>query len=163
MVQVGSPLMGRSTPMTWDKSKYVKLLLERKTGTQDKYLIALWTTANYYGWTEQFEVWRPKTIYESGGYKFCMDPGRTQASIHRAGKPHRVSRSPSTHGNPAGLVNQFKLSENCTLFDCAELAHFTKGDWYWLEGPHRERIKRDRWELIYQEKTSRKERGLVSV
>lgn len=149
--------------MTWNKAEYVKLLLWREAGTQDKYLVALRTTADYYGWTQEFEVWTPKPIGTIGKYTLCMDPGRTQASIHRAGKPHRISRSPSKHANAAGLVNQFRLSRNCGLFECAEVAHFTQGDWYWLEGPYRERIDRERWEAIYEAGPHERRGGLVSA
>ena len=129
---------------------FVKLLLWRGSGKKDKYLVALRTTANYYGWTKEFESWSPRPIYQSGGYDFCLDPGRKGNLILASGKRIRICRSPKRQGNPKGLTNQFKVSRNCGLLDLAELAHFTESDWHWMDGPYGERIGRDHWERIYQ-------------
>ena len=129
---------------------FVKLLLWRGSGKKDKYLVALRTTANYYGWTKEFETWTPRTLYESGGYEMCVDPGRKGNLVMASGKRIRICRSPSRQGMPRGLTNQFKVSRNCGLLDLAELAHFTESDWHWMDGPYGERIGRDHWERIYQ-------------
>ena len=136
--------------MTWDGSKYVKLLIWRRQGRGDSWLIALRTTADYYGWTKQFEVWTPKVIGTSGRYDLVMDPGRRGEMFCEGGRRHRVCRSTSRAGNPAGKTNQFKVSEASTLFDLAEIAHFTQGDWYWMETFNGERFSREHWEDIYR-------------
>ena len=148
--------------MTWDNNKYVKLLLEREEGQQDKYLIALRTTADYYGWTEEFPTWTLRTAFEVGGRKFARHPGTRGEMFCEVGLRLRVSRSPVTSGWPRGKVNQFKVSRNCSLWDIAEVAHFTQGDWHWLTCPYGERVSRARWEERYQTKTPRKRGGLVS-
>ena len=149
--------------MTWDNSKYVKLLLERREDKADKYLIALRTTADYYGWTEKFPAWTLKTFGGDGGYSWGYDPGRRGEMFCEPGRRHRICRSARRQGNPRGMTNAFKLSRNCGLFDISEVAHFTKGDWHWMEGPTGERVSRERWEAMYQAGTPRKRRGLVSV
>ena len=141
--------------MTWDPNKYVKLLLQREADTQDKWLIALRTTADYYGWTEQFPAWRPKTVRTEGDKRFCYDPGRLGRLHEEGGRRHKVCRDPSRCGTPAGKTNRFKLSSNCGLVDIAEVAHFTKSEWYWMSAPNGERIRREAWERIYQGGISR--------
>lgn len=131
-------------------SQYVKLLLWRGGGKKDKYLIALRTTADFYGWTQEFEHWSPRMIYQSGGYEMCVDPGRRGNLVLASGRRHRVCRSPVKMGYPRGLTNQFKLSRNCGVLDIAEVAHFTKGEWHWMDTAYGERISRERWERIYQ-------------
>ena len=149
--------------MTWNPNLYCKLLIERPaSGSADKYLISLRTTADYYGWTQEFERWSPKVLYEEGGRQFCMAPTRGQMFCE-AGRRHRICRTATKHGYPHGMTNQFKVSRTCGLFDLSEIAHFTKGDWYWMSSPSGERISRDRWESIYQKGPHNRRAGLVSV
>lgn len=129
---------------------YVKLILWRGAGLKDKYLVAYRTTADYYGWTQEFEEWSPRVIAEAGNYAYCIDPGRKGNLAMASGKRLRICRSPKKQGMPAGLTNQFKVSRNCSLLDIAEIAHFTKVEWHWMDGPFGERIERERWERIYQ-------------
>lgn len=129
---------------------FVKLLLWRSQGKKDKYVVALRATAEFYGWTKEFEEWSPRALWESGGYEMCVDPGRKGNLILASGKRLRVCRSANKQGYPKGLTNQFKVSRNCGLLDIAELAHFTERDWRWMDGPYGERIDRERWERIYQ-------------
>ena len=149
--------------MTWDNSKYVKLLLEREEGEQDKYLIALRTTADYYGWTKHFPAWTPRPIGTSGGYVLAMCPGMKGEMFCEAGTRLRISRAKNTNGWPRAKTNAFKVSNNCTLWDIAEVAHFTEGDWYWMTSPTGTRILRGNWEARYQTKTPKERRGLVSA
>ena len=131
-------------------TQFVKLLLERKEGRKDKALIALRTTADFYGWTEAFPEWVPRTIGMSGHYELMRDPGRLGNLQMAPGRRHRICRSEVKMGYPKGLTNQFKLTRNCGMLELAEVAHFTKGEWHWLDSPYNERISRDRWERIYQ-------------
>ena len=141
--------------------RYVKLQIGLSETKRSKYVIALRTTADYYGWTEEFPRWRPQDAVTSGGRTYFADPGRRGSLKLAGGNRHRICRSPSTAGQPAGKTNAFRLSTSCTQLDIAELAHFTHGEWYWLEGLNGERITRERWEAIYQSDTSRAEGGLV--
>ena len=136
--------------MTWDPGKYVKLTLSRQEGKKDKWLIALRTTADYYGWTKEFPIWTPKPVEVVGDYTFVMDTGRKGRMYMEGGRKHRICRSPKTSGMPKGMCNQFKVSANVGNFDLAELAHFTDIEWHWLESPFGERISRERWERYYQ-------------
>ncbi len=52
-------------------------------------------------------------------------------------------------GFPAGFTNAFKVTSNVGLFDLAELGHFTKVDWYWMQSPKSGRVLRAEWEARY--------------
>ena len=149
--------------MTWDNSKYIKLLLERREGRSDKWLIALRTTADYYGWTEKFPTWtlRPAPGQGPEG-RFAMHPGRGEMFCER-GVKCRVCRSVSRNANPPGKTNQFKVSRTCGVFDMAEIAYFTQSDWHWMSGPDCRRRTRDEWLAIYDAQTHKRRGGLVSV
>ena len=149
--------------MTWDNNKYIKLLLERKQGQQDKYLIALRTTAEFYGWTEAFCEWESKVLFSDGHYSYCAHPGNKGEMFCEAGTRLRICRAPTRSGYPRGKTNSFKVSNNCTISDLAEVAHFTEGDWYWMSTPYGERIGRVRWDDIYQARIHQQRRGLVSA
>ena len=149
--------------MSWVDSDYIKLLLLRPNTGPDRWLIALRTTADYYGWTKHFEVWSPKPIGTSGGYTLCADPGRKGKMYCEGGRRHRISRDPSRRGHTPGLCNQFKVSRSCTMFDMAELAALTDVNWYWMSTPTGERLSRERWLAIHKAGTRKEGRGLVSV
>ena len=149
--------------MSWVDRDYIKLLLWRPEAGKDRWLIALRTTADYYGWTKEFEEWSPKVIGTSGGYQLCADPGRKGKMYCEGGRRHRISRDPSRRGHTPGLCNQFKVSTSCTLFDMAELASLTDVNWYWMSAPTGERISRDRWLAMHEAGTRNKRAGLVSV
>ena len=149
--------------MSWVDSDYIKLLLLRPTKGPDRWLIALRATADYYGWTEHFEVWSPKPIGTSGGYTLCADPGRKGKMYCEGGRRHRISRDPSRRGHTPGLCNQFKVSRSCTMFDMAELATLTDVNWYWMSTPTGERLSRERWLAIHKAGTRKDGAGLVSV
>ena len=144
-------------------SEFVKLLLHREADTPDKYLIALRSTADRYGWTEEFPIWTPKPVYTDGGRVFCRAPSRRGEIRTEAGVGLRVSEAKTKTGCPKGQVYRFKVSANCGLWDIAEVAHFTKGPWYWMTSPTGTRILRERWEARYQTKTPAERRGLVSA
>ena len=135
--------------MTWDNSLYTKLLIRREAGTQDKYLIALKTTADFYGWSEAFPKWSLRPVMEEGGRVYGIDPGRRGEMFCEAGRRHRISRSPKKHSYPKGYVNQFKVSANCGMFDLAELAERTTRNFFWLTAPNGARMSKESWHKAY--------------
>jgi hypothetical protein len=143
------------------ETDYIKLLILRPNAGPDRYLSAVRATADYYGWTQEFKVWRPKTIAVSDGYQLSHSPNRSGRGIARGGKRIRISRSESRQGNPARLTNQFTISNSMRTIDLAELANFTQGDWHWMEDLAGVRVSREHWAEIYRAGTPRKGRGLV--
>ena len=143
--------------------EFIKLTIFRDSAGRARWVRALRSTADYYGWTETFERWIPNGSYQEGGHTFCQRPSRDSKNNRGGGKRLRICRSPSRNGNPAGLTNEFVISNSMRLIDLAELAHFTKGDWHWMSTPSGERITRDRWEAMYDAGTQKRWAGLVSA
>ena len=129
---------------------HVKLTIWRPESQTARWISVLRTTADYYGWLKEFEIWTPKVIETKGGYSFHQMPNRRGRGHAEGGTTLRISRSQSRVGNPAGLTNKFKASNSCRLIDLAELAHFTQGDWYWMETFDGTRFSREHWEDIYR-------------
>lgn len=129
---------------------FIKLTIFRDSAGRARWVRALRSTADYYGWTKEFEVWRPNGVYAESGSVFFQRPSRDSQNNRGAGKGLRICRSEASNGNPALLTNRFTVSNSCRTIDLAELAHFTKGDWYWMSAPSGARITRDRWEEIYK-------------
>lgn len=136
--------------MTYSEADFVKLTLFRSSNGRARWVRALRATADYYGWTEEFERWVPNGGTEIDGQMFYRMPCRDSRNHAAGGKRIRICRSTSRNGHPHGLTNQFTISNSCKAIDLAELAHFTKGDWKWMSSPSGTRIARDRWEEIYQ-------------
>ena len=132
---------------------YIKLKLGTTPSGNVKTLHALRSTADYYGWTENFEEWIGETFVGPGGKTLLFDAGRRGHPQCSPGRRIRISRSPDKHRYAAGFVNAFKISHGTGLFDLAELAHFTKVDWNWMESLDGERVDRARWEDRYLQKT----------
>ena len=138
--------------MTAPLDPYVKLVLGEDGIKNRAYLICLRTTADFYGWSVGLPTWGPKELAVIGGRSVGRDPGRKGSFKLAPGKRLRISRSPSTGGNPAGFVNAFRISKQVGVKHLAQLAHVTEGDWFWMQGLHGERVSRERWEEIYQAK-----------
>ncbi len=130
-------------------TQYVTLKLGETKSGKAKTLHALRSTADYYGWTEAFPIWIAKEIISPEGRVFFRDPSRRGHPQCSGGRRLRISRSPSKAGQAAGLVNAFKVSSNTGLFELAELAHFTKGDWHWMQDTAYARVDRADWERRY--------------
>jgi hypothetical protein len=155
--------MGRAFAEMASETDYIKLLLLRSEKGPDRCLHALRATADYYGWTQKFKIWRPKTIAVSGGYQLSHSPNRSGRCVAQGGKRIRICRGESRQGNPARLTNQFTVSNSCRTFDLAELANFTQGDWYWMEDLSGTRVSKEHWAEIYAASGRTRRRGLVSV
>ena len=149
--------------MTGTQDRYIQLQIGLGNQTRSKWLIALRTTADYYGWTKEFPAWLPQDVHEVAGHTFMCDPGRKGDLQTMGGRRKLICRAGSTAGWSAGKTNAFRVSTSVSNFDLAELAHLTKVDWHWMEGLHGQRIHREKWEAIYQAKTSKASGGLVSV
>ena len=135
--------------MTAPLDPYVKLVLGDPDASRRAYLIALRTTADFYGWSVGLPTWAPKKLAVVGGYSIGHDPGRKGSFKLDPGIRLRLSRSPSTAGNLKGFTNVFRVSKQVDVRHLAQLAHVTQGDWKWMESLFGERITRDRWEEIY--------------
>ena len=141
--------------------EHIKLTIWRPEGQTARWISVLRTTADYYGWTKEFERWTPKIIETKGGYSFHQMPQRTGRGHAVGGKRLRICRSPKRQGHPAGLTNQFTISARIRMIDLAELANFTQVDWHWMEDRTGRRVSKEHWADIYRGSTTRNGRGLV--
>lgn len=132
---------------------YVTLKLGETKNGSAKTLHALRTTADYYGWTEAFPEWVGKDSFVEGGRTYLQSPSRRGHPQCSSGRRIRISRSPVTNGFPAGFTNAFKVSSNVGLFDLAELAHFTKGEWFWMTAVDYKRVSKEQWADRYAART----------
>ena len=146
-----------------NSNEHQKLVIFWPENQTCRWISAVRSTADYYGWTKEFELWRPKRLYSEGGYEVAHFPPRAGRGISVGGKRLRICRSPRRQGHPAGLTNQFKVSNSCRTVDLAELAHFTQGDWHWMEDLSGKRVSKEHWEDIYRAGTTSRRAGLVSV
>ena len=134
----------------YSSADFIKLTIFRDNSGRARWVRTLRATADYYGWTEAFERWVPNGVQAENGRVFFQRPSRDSQNNRGGGKGLRICRSDSSNGNPARLTNRFTISNSMRAIDLAELAHFTKGDWYWMSAPSGARIARDRWEEIYK-------------
>lgn len=130
-------------------SQFITLKIAQTRAGKAKTLHALRTTADYYGWTEAFPEWVGQVQTSQGGRGILLDPGRRGHPQCSAGRRLRICRVVSKDGFPRGATNAFKVSSNTGLLDLAELAHFTKGEWHWMQDPSYQRVSRADWERRY--------------
>lgn len=142
--------------------QYVKLQLGTSDTTKPKWLIAMRATADYYGWTKHFEPWGPKPIAEVNGVTYAMHPGTRGGNQWAGGVKLRIGRAEPGLGYARQATNRFRVSSAVSQFDLAELAHFTEGDWHWMETKAGVKVTADRWESMYQVGTAGRKGGLVS-
>jgi hypothetical protein len=130
------------------RGSYIQLTL--RTGTQGRHawVRCLRTTAAFYGWDQAFPTSDVPTdpdlvnrVYRVANAK------KFRPDWH--GQKLRICRSTNPKGYPAGQTNQFRVSYSTKWKDLAELAHFTQGDWVWMEDLNRSRTSRARWEELY--------------
>ena len=129
--------------------QYVTLKLGETSGGHAKKLHALRSTADYYGWTKEFEPWVGKPVSSEGDRTFLLDAGRRGHPQCSSGYRVRICRTSDLDGFPAGFTNAFKVTANTGLFDLAELAHFTDVEWYWMTTKTGERVSREEWAARY--------------
>ena len=130
-------------------SEFSKLVLRTRDDGSRIWLKCLTATADYYGWSDYFEPWSPKVVSEKDGYSFGHDPGR-KGYASSGGTRLRICRSRNRGGNPKGKTNCFRVHTRCTNYDLAELAHFTKPEWHWMEGFNGARKSKGQWLEMYE-------------
>ena len=128
---------------------YVTLKLGQTKSGKAKTLHSLRATADYYGWTEAFPEWIGEESFTEGGRTYLQCPSRRGHPQNSSGRRLFICRSRSRVGQPRGFTNAFKVSSNTGLFELAELAHFTKINWYWMSDMTYGRVSREDWERRY--------------
>ncbi len=130
-------------------TRFISLVLRTAPNNEDIWIRCLRETAELYGWTD---------IYEEqvlGKTRRLNDEGRPLIQVTRkrqdiGGIGIRISRHEDKSKLRAGFVNRLRLHSRVTNRDLAELAHFTKADWHWLESKSFKRVTREESAEIYE-------------
>ena len=128
---------------------YSSLVLRRNQNETAIWLKCLKTTADFYGWTDNFEPLSLKVTSESDGYEFGKDPGR-KGDGSSGGNRLYICRDKNMSGFPVGKTNCFRVHSHCSNRDLAELAFFTRGQWEWMQGLFGQRRSKARWLEMYE-------------
>lgn len=131
--------------------RFVRLVLWTNEWGNHSTISCLRATAEFYGWTKHYVELNsiPDFVVNGRGYGYWRR-GIRGLSGEIGGHPLRICRSSSKMGHPAGHTNTLRINKRVSVYDLAELAHFTEGDWHWLEDKSGKRVSREHWEEIYQ-------------
>ena len=110
-------------------------------------LMCLKATADLYGWSRIFPslIDAKRVDYPDGIFP---RPGRLNGQNYN-GTRLRICRKKGAHsGNPAGLTNAFRVSNNATRYDLTAIAQAVVIDFGWMSSRYGERIAREDWLAI---------------
>lgn len=123
---------------------YVELAIRKGRGDSWIKLMCVKATADFYGWSAVFPSVTEAKAVESGG--LLINPVLTNHYRGHRGKRLRICRAKgSKQGNPAGLTNAFRVTNNATNFDLYAIAQAVSVDYGWMEGQYGYRRSRDEW------------------
>lgn len=129
-------------------SRYCSLNIRTTPKGECIWIRCLRTTAEKFGWLSAFEE-------QEIGLARMLDPEqprRRQLMRHRidiGGHGIRICTGGGKKGHPAGSTFRLRCHSRVTNRDLAELAHFTAGEWEWLETMNRDRLTRLEWDAVY--------------
>ena len=135
--------------MGYGSHKHVDLVLRTTPKGEHAVVVVKESTAQFFGWTDHFKTQQEVLAEEvATGVRqslyFTGTAGRT-----RPGVALRIGRGPNPSYNEAGLTHTFRITSRVSQADLAELAHFTQGDWHWMERRCGKRMSRDWWAQRY--------------
>ena len=126
-------------------NEFVALAVRRISRSNWVTLNCLKATADFYGWSAVFPtIWDAKSVDYPGNIRPW--PSKVNGRNHR-GVRLRISRSKVTKsGQPAGLTNCFRVSNNCSTFDLIAIAQAVGVDYGWMEDKAFHRVEKARWD-----------------
>ena len=124
--------------------EFVHLAIRRISKGNWVQLMCLKATADFYGWTRVFpSLIDAKSVDYPDG--FMPMPGKLNGRNYR-GKKLRICRKKGPHsGNPAGLTNAFRVSNNASRYDLTAIAQAVTVDFGWMSSLYGERVAREEW------------------
>ena len=132
-----------------DRSQqYIQLCISEKPSGRLAWVKAKTGTAEALGWTEHF-----KNVNEHYAQRHPQGLIYVRSSTSdqgRGGKRIILGAGRDHHRPAPGERRQFKVSSTCSLFDLAELFHFSKGEWKWMSTMRGLRKTACEWEAIYE-------------
>ena len=124
------------------------LIIRRKPGGKLCWVRAMQATIDFMGWEDEFEdEITHKAKHSATGRIQFRKKGFNRTP---GGKPMTIWRGLNRHRPGPQNRHRFRVSNCTTLFDVAELVHFTKCDWHWMTSPSGEVRSREQWDAIYQ-------------
>lgn len=127
--------------------EYVQLCISEKPTGRLAWVKARRGTAEALGWTEHFKsVFQHRAEQHPKGLVYVRGKGSDRG---RGGRRIQLGAGRDNHRPGPGERRQFKVGTTCTLFDLAELFHFTEGDWEWMSTPTGVKKTACEWESIY--------------
>jgi hypothetical protein len=130
--------------MVYKLDDFIELAIRRIAFANWVRLIALKTTADFYGWTEVFPSLNEakRVDYPDG---LMPHPGRKNLRRFRA-HPLVISRHEgSKHGYPVRLTNRFRVTNNAGVLDIANIAQSTQIPFSWLTDKRGTRLCAEHW------------------
>lgn len=126
------------------------LLIRRMPNGNPIYLTTRPENAAFYGWDKHFEIYiEGEKIDPETGVRYLVDP-RLKKRRASPGKRITISRTPMKSGRLAGYTNIFRISDNATTFDLAEVAKLTDCDWYWMTTDTGHKRSREEWLAVHE-------------
>lgn len=103
--------------------------------------------AEAFGWFDHFQ---PVMKYlADGSPNGLVHNARRRVGHRRPGCRIVLGKGSDRHRPGAGNRRQIRVNSTCSLFDLAELFHFTKGDWDYMTSQSGKVRTRSEWESIY--------------
>ena len=127
--------------------EFVHLAIRRISKGNWVQLMSLKSTADYYGWTEVFpDLFEAKSVDYPGNIRPW--PTKLNGKNYK-GCRLRICRDKTYgSGNPAGLTNCFRVSNNASKLDLYAVAQAVKVDFAWMNDKTGARIKRSHWRSV---------------
>lgn len=132
-------------------SQFVRLVLWTQGAGRTATVACQRATAEFFGWTNHFEDLNLKPDYVINGRGYYRDNKRVRGRSGAVGGTRvRICTAESRAGNPSRATYTVRLNSRATLYDQAELAHFTERPFAWMETKCGRRISKEHWEELYQ-------------
>ena len=131
-------------PMVYKLDDFCELAIRRIAFANWVRLIALKSTADFYGWTEVFPTLNEakRVDYPDG---LMPHPGRKNLRRYRA-HPLVICRSDVTkQGFPVRLTNRFRVTNNARALDLATIAQATQIPFSWMTDKNNTRLCAEHW------------------
>lgn len=129
-------------------SRYCSLNIRTTDRGECVWVRCLRTTAERFDWLSAFDE---QDLFTIRG----LDPDAPRRRMARrsridiGGHGIRICTGGGKTGHPAGNTFRLRCHSRLTNKDLAELAHFTAGDWEWMESMNRDRLTRLEWDAVY--------------
>jgi len=126
---------------------YTELAIRRTKRDSWVKIMCLQTTADFYGWSAVFPVvWEAQAALSDG---YLVNPLLHGDKRGHRGRQLRICRAKgSKQGNPAGLTNAFRVTNNATNFDLFAIAQAVSVDYGWMEGMYGYRRSKAEWDAF---------------